>query len=287
MKIQKNLSLATLTSWKTGGKAAAVFIPENKEELMEAVKIGKEAGNFYLLGNGTNVLAPEEGIPYPIIKLGKGFGKIEINGTQVTAGASASLIGLSLVCVSESLAGFEFASGIPGSVGGAVIMNAGAQGSEIKNVLVSVEAYDVYEEKFTIFTNSEMKYEYRNSLLKNNSRYIVVEAHFALNKGDEELLREAIKKNKEERLLKQPWEYPNAGSVFKNPPGKSAGKLIEDAGLKGFRINDAQISEKHGNFIVNRGNATSKDIINIIMHVEKVINEKYNINLEREIIILG
>lgn len=287
MKIEKNLSLATLTSWKTGGEAAAVFIPENKEELMEAVKIGKEAGIFYLLGNGTNVLAPEEGIPYPIIKLGKGFGKIEINGTQVTAGASASLIGLALVCVSKSLAGFEFASGIPGSVGGAVIMNAGAQGSEIKNVLVSVEAYDVYEEKYITFTNSEMKYEYRNSFLKNNPRYIVVDAQFSLNNGDEESLREVIKKNKEERLLNQPWEYPNAGSVFKNPPGKSAGKLIEDAGLKGFRINDAQISEKHGNFIVNRGNATSRDIINIIMHVEKVIKEKYNINLEREIIILG
>lgn len=287
MKIERNLSLATLTSWKTGGEAAEVFIPENKDELMEAVQIGKKAGNFYVLGNGTNVLAPEEGISCPIIKLGKSFGKIKVNGNQVTAGASASLIGLALVCVNESLAGFEFASGIPGSVGGAVIMNAGAQGSEIKNVLVSVDAYDVYEEKYITFTNSEMKYEYRNSFLKNNPRYIVVEAQFSLNNGDEESLREVIKKNKEERLLNQPWEYPNAGSVFKNPPGKSAGKLIEDAGLKGFRINDAQISEKHGNFIVNRGNATSRDIINIIMHVEKVIKEKYNINLEREIIILG
>lgn len=287
MLIEKDKAISSLTSWKIGGPAALLLIPDTKEELTEAVKTGKKAGKFFLLGNGTNILARDEGISCPIIKLGKGFANYNIEGQTLRAGAAASLISLAVKTAGEGLAGFEFASGIPGTLGGAVIMNAGANGSEMKDIIIDVLVYDTEEEEYKTFSNEELKFSYRNSLLKNNNRYIVLEANIKLSQGDKNQLLEKIKKSKEERMSKQPYEYPNGGSVFKNPPGMSAGKLIEDAGLKGFSINDAEVSTKHGNFIINKGNAKAEDVINLIMHIEKVIKEKYNINLEREIIIVG
>jgi len=287
MLIEKNKAISSLTSWKIGGSAALLLIPETKEELAEAVKTGKKAGKFYLIGNGTNILAKDEGISCPIIKLGKGFANYSIEGQTLRAGAAASLISLAVKTAGEGLAGFEFASGIPGSLGGAVIMNAGANGSEMKEIIVDVLVYDTEKEEYKTLSNEELNYSYRSSLLKNNNRYIVLEANIKLTQGDKSQLLDKIKKSKEERMSKQPYEYPNGGSVFKNPPGMSAGKLIEEAGLKGFSINDAEVSIKHGNFIINKGNAKAEDVINLIMHIEKVIKEKYNINLEREIIIIG
>ena len=287
MLIEKDKAISSLTSWKIGGPAALLLIPDTKEELAEAVKTGKKSGKFFLLGNGTNILARDEGISCPIIKLGKGFANYNIEGQTLRAGAAASLISLAVKTAGEGLAGFEFASGIPGTLGGAVIMNAGANGSEMKDIIIDVLVYDTEEEEYKTFSNEELKFSYRNSLLKNNNRYIVLEANIKLSQGDKNQLLEKIKKSKEERMSKQPYEYPNGGSVFKNPPGMSAGKLIEDAGLKGFSINDAEVSTKHGNFIINKGNAKAEDVINLIMHIEKVIKEKYNINLEREIIIVG
>ena len=287
MLIEKDKAISSLTSWKIGGPAALLLIPDTKEELAEAVKTGKKSGKFFLLGNGTNILAGDEGISCPIIKLGKGFANYNIEGQTLRAGAAASLISLAVKTAGEGLAGFEFASGIPGTLGGAVIMNAGANGSEMKDIIIDVLVYDTEEEEYKTFSNEELKFSYRNSLLKNNNRYIVLEANIKLSQGDKNQLLEKIKKSKEERMSKQPYEYPNGGSVFKNPPGMSAGKLIEDAGLKGFSINDAEVSTKHGNFIINKGNAKAEDVINLIMHIEKVIKEKYNINLEREIIIVG
>ncbi len=287
MLIEKNKAISSLTSWKIGGSAALLLIPETKEELAEAVKTGKKAGKFYLIGNGTNILAKDEGISCPIIKLGKGFANYSIEGQTLRAGAAASLISLAVKTAGEGLAGFEFASGIPGSLGGAVIMNAGANGSEMKEIIVDVLVYDTEKEEYKTLSNEELNYSYRSSLLKNNNRYIVLEANIKLTQGDKSQLLDKIKKSKEERMSKQPYEYPNGGSVFKNPPGMSAGKLIEESGLKGLAINDAQVSEKHGNFIINKGNAKAADVINLIEHIEKVIKEKYNINLEREIIIIG
>jgi UDP-N-acetylmuramate dehydrogenase len=287
MIIEKEKPLSSLTSWKIGGPAKVLLIPDTKEELKEAVSIGKESGKFYVLGKGTNLLVKDEGVSYPLIKLGDGFNYFKIDGDNLLAGASSSLISLAVKTAGEGFKGFEFASGIPGSLGGAVIMNAGAHGSEIKDILVDVLVYDTEKEEYVTFRNEELKYSYRNSFLKNNSRYIVVEANLKLSKGDKKLLMENIKNTKIERMSKQPYEYPNGGSVFKNPPGMSAGKLIEESGLKGLAINDAQVSEKHGNFIINKGNAKAADVINLIEHIEKVIKEKYNINLEREIIIIG
>lgn len=286
MEKEKNKSLSLLTSWKIGGPASLLLIPESKEELVEGVKIGKEAGKFYIIGNGTNILAKDEGFSYPLIKLGKNFAKVEITGNLLRAGAAAPLITLAMATSKEDLAGLEFASGIPGTLGGGIIMNAGAHGMQMKDIVLEVVVYDIIKEKYKSLKNKEIEFAYRSSIFKNNSRFIIIEVLMELYPGDKDILLEKIKANKSERLKNQPYEYPNCGSVFKNPPGLSAGKLIEDANLKGFSINDAEVSLKHGNFIINKGNASAKDIMLLIEHVEKVVKEKYNINLEREVIIL-
>lgn len=286
MKSEINKSLSSLTAWKIGGPVSLLLIPESKEELAEAVKIGKEAGKYYIIGNGTNILAKDEGFSYPLIKLGRNFSKIQIEGTTLRAGASTSLISLALKTVDAGLAGLEFGSGIPGTLGGAIVMNAGAHGMEMKEIIKEALVYDTIEEKYKIMSNKEMEFSYRSSIYKNNSRYIVVEALIKLSSGNRDDLLKKIESNKEERKLKQPYEFPNSGSVFKNPSGMSVGKLIDDAGLKGFNINDAQVSLKHGNFIENRGKAKAEDVISLMEHIEQIISEKYNINLEREIIIL-
>lgn len=286
MIIEKKKLLSSLTSWKVGGPADILLIPENKEELIEAVKKAKDYNKFFIIGNGTNVLAKDEGFSYPLIKLGKGFGYYNREETLVRVGASASLISIANKTINDGLAGLEFASGIPGSLGGAIVMNAGAHGSEIKDILVEVLAFDTEKEEFIKISNKDMNFSYRNSFLKNNSRYIVVEALLELNQGSIDELKEKVQNYKAQRLERQPYEFPNAGSVFKNPEGMSAGKLIEDSGLKGYKVNGAEVSIKHGNFIINKNNATYNDIITIINHVEKIVNEKFNVKLEREIIIL-
>jgi len=287
MEIKRNTLLSTMTSWKIGGPASLLLIPENKNELAEAVKIGKEAGGFYLIGNGTNILARDEGYSFPLIKLGKEFKDYDLKGKLLYAKAGASLIALALKTAQEGMEGLEFASGIPGTLGGGIIMNAGAHGLEMKDIILEVEVYDIIDEKYKKMTNKEIDFSYRSSIFKNNPRYIIVDALMELSSGDQDSLMKKIKKHKEDRQLRQPYEYPNCGSVFKNPPGHSAGKLIEDAGLKGFNINDAEVSNKHGNFIINKGNATAKDIILLMEYIEEVVKEKFNVNLEREVIILG
>lgn len=287
MEIKRNTLLSTMTSWKIGGPASLLLIPENKNELAEAVKIGKEAGGFYLIGNGTNILARDEGYSFPLIKLGKDFKDYDLKGKLLYAKAGASLIALALKTAQEGMEGLEFASGIPGTLGGGIIMNAGAHGLEMKDIILEVEVYDIIDEKYKKMTNKEIDFSYRSSIFKNNPRYIIVDALMELSSGDQDSLMKKIKKHKEDRQLRQPYEYPNCGSVFKNPPGHSAGKLIEDAGLKGFNINDAEVSNKHGNFIINKGNATAKDIILLMEYIEEVVKEKFNVNLEREVIILG
>ncbi len=287
MEIKRNKLLSTMTSWRIGGPATLLLIPENKNELIEAVKIAKKAGNFYLIGNGTNILAKDEGYSLPLIKLGEGFKKFELSGSILHAYAGVSLIALALKTAREGLEGLEFASGIPGTLGGGITMNVGAHGLELEDIILEVEVYDIIEEKYKKMKTKEIEFSYRNSIFKNNSRYIIVGALMELSLGDKDSLLKKVKEYKEDRQLKQPYEYPNSGSVFKNPPGLSAGKLIEDAGLKGFNINDAEVSLKHGNFIINKGNATAKDVILLMEYIEQVVKEKFNVKLEREVIILG
>lgn len=287
IRFETNKSLAEMTSWKIGGLAWIVVYPGNISELEYVIKKVRGLKPFYVIGSGTNLLIKDEGYPNVIIKLDGDFKKISFTGTIVEAGAAISLAALGNKAADNSLSGLEFASGIPGSLGGAVIMNAGAYGSEIKDLLIEVEVFDVKEQYLVRMNKNDLIFSYRNSLLKGNPRFIVTKVILQLKNGNEKDIKKIMRKYRDDRFNKQPYDLPNAGSIFKNPPNNSAGKLIEEAGLKGFSINDAEISLKHGNFIVNKNKAKAEDVIELIKYIEKTILDKYNIVLEREIIILG
>lgn len=282
---EANVSMRKMNSWRVGGPVSLAVYPENREQLAALMEeIGSEP--FLILGNGTNVLVPDAGLTGILIKLGRGFTSLECKEDTCTAGAAIPLVMLAGKIADLGLTGLEFAAGIPGTLGGAVIMNAGAHGEEIAKFLKTVEIYDVQSKSYHTLSKQEMHFNYRYSVLKGNPHKIVTAASFTFPPGNRDFSKGKMKRYKEERLQKQPWDLPNAGSVFKNPPGLAAGALIDKAGLKGMRIGDAQISEKHANFIVNLGNATSAEILQLIQHIEKTVHEKYNIQLEREVMIL-
>ena len=211
---------------------------------------------------------------------------MKLDGTQLTVGAGYSIVALAVLISKKGLSGLEFASGIPGSVGGAVYMNAGAHGSDISKILT--KAHILFEDgSLQWLTNEEMEFSYRTSVLQKKRPGIVVEARFQLTEGDKEQIVAVMQKNKDYRKVTQPWNSPCAGSIFRNPLPHFAGKLIEEAGLKGFQIGGAQISEMHGNFIVNAGNAKAYDVLQLIEYVKKTIMEKYNIQMETEVEIIG
>ena len=274
-------SLSKYTTYKVGGNARLMVYPKNVESLIELMKIiNNNDIKFIVLGNGSNVLFSDDLYEGIIIKLDK-FDSISIENDTVTVGAGYSLIRLSLDCVKKGLAGLEFASGIPGTVGGAVFMNAGAYGSEIKDVIKSVTVLTDDLEVVTL-TKKEMKFKYRESMLQHNRGYICLGATFKLKKGNREEIEALIKDRKLKRKRTQPLEYPSAGSVFRNPEGLFSGKLIEDLGLKGYQIGGAMISPKHANFIINTGNAKASDIKDIIDHVKEQAKEKYDLSLRVE-----
>lgn len=286
MEIKKDVSISTLTSWKTSGTVAQLWLGEDEADLLKFAKEEKKGKKFFILGKGSNLLIMPGQTDKIFFKLGPSFANYDFSGQKLRAGAAASLMGLALKARESSLSGLEFASGIPGSLGGAIIMNAGAHGREMKDILQEVRVFDKEREDFLTLSPEEMDFGYRKSFLKNQSRYIVIDALIKLKSADKDEIKNLMENYKEGRLKSQPWDYPSAGSVFKNPPGFSAGQLIDQAGLKGLAINKAQISEKHGNFIINLGGADSQDILLLIENVEKLIKEKYNILLEREVIVI-
>ncbi len=286
MEIKKDVSISTLTSWKTSGTVAQLWLGEDEADLLKFAKEEKKGKKFFILGKGSNLLIMPGQTDKIFFKLGPSFANYDFSGQKLRAGAAASLMGLALKARESSLSGLEFASGIPGSLGGAIIMNAGAHGREMKDILQEVRVFDKEREDFLTLSPEEMDFDYRKSFLKNQSRYIVIDALIKLKSADKDEIKNLMENYKEGRLKSQPWDYPSAGSVFKNPPGFSAGQLIDQAGLKGLAINKAQISEKHGNFIINLGGADSQDILLLIENVEKLIKEKYNIHLEREVIVI-
>lgn len=286
MEIKKDVSISTLTSWKTSGTVAQLWLGEDEADLLKFAKEEKKGKKFFILGKGSNLLIMPGQTDKIFFKLGPSFANYDFSGQKLRAGAAASLMGLALKARESSLSGLEFASGIPGSLGGAIIMNAGAHGREMKDILQEVRVFDKEREDFLTLSPEEMDFGYRKSFLKNQSRYIVIDALIKLKSADKDEIKNLMENYKEGRLKSQPWDYPSAGSVFKNPPGFSAGQLIDQAGLKGLAINKAQISEKHGNFIINLGGADSQDILLLIENVEKLIKEKYNIHLEREVIVI-
>lgn len=274
------------TSFKVGGNADIFFEPEDIKQLIEFIKYVKENNiPYYLMGNGTNMIVSDEGMRGAIIKLGEKMSAIEITEDRVSAQCGAKLPEVARFAAANSLAGLEFASGIPGSIGGAATMNAGAYNSEIKDVAEKVEILDANLE-YKVLQNREMDFGYRKSVVEKYG-YIVLGCTFKLKKANKSDIKMLMDDYTERRQSKQPLELPSAGSVFRRPEGYYTGKLIEDAGLKGMSIGGAQISEKHCGFIVNKGDATAKDIYNLIKHIQKTVYERFGVKLEPEVKLIG
>ena len=279
--IKIDASMSKYTTYKVGGIAKILVYPKNIEKLILLMEIiNKYNLKYFILGNGSNVLFSDLVYDGVIIKLDY-FDDIDFQDNIVRVGAGYSLIKLSLECAKRGLAGLEFASGIPGTLGGAVFMNAGAYNSDMKSVIKDVIVLTP-DLKVITLTNKEMNFNYRESFLQHHKGYICLGATLKLGHGEKQELEEIIKDRKLKRKKTQPLEYPSAGSVFRNPKGLFSGKLIEDLNLKGYQVGGAMISKKHANFIINVGNATAEDIKEIIDHVKIKAKEKYNINLRVE-----
>ena len=280
---EENVDAKKLCSFRVGGIARVLIYPKNTDEIkvLYAYLSENKIKNI-LLGKGSNVLISDLGFDGAVISLGK-MNEIRADGHRVVAGAGASMFSLAVAAEKNSLCGLEFAHGIPGSVGGGVYMNAGAYGGEMCQVIDEVLCLDIESGELYTLGNAECDFSYRHSIFKDNKNLIVIGSSFELSEGDATEIRARMDELKASRISKQPLEYPSAGSTFKRPEGYFAGKLIEDAGLKGFAIGGAQVSEKHAGFVINRGGATAKDVKNLILHIQKTVKEKFNVNLECEV----
>lgn len=277
-------SMSAHTTFKTGGVADVFVEPFDIEELQAALRLLK-GECFALVGNGSNLLVSDDGIRGVVLHLAKGFGDIRVEENTLICGAAATLSQIARVALDNALCGFEFAAGIPGSLGGAIVMNAGAYDGEMKQVVKSVTLMN-YEGGIVQRKVEEMQFSYRHSILKEEP-FIVLEAAITLNRGEPSMIKEKMDDLAAKRREKQPLEYPSAGSTFKRPQGYFAAKLIEDAGLKGFRIGGAQVSSKHAGFVINENNATSADIYALIKEIQKRVKDNSGIEMETEVICLG
>ena len=281
-RVEANVSLSKYTTYRVGGIALAMVYPKSVKKLVSLIKLLNGSKIKYkVIGNGSNLLFSDKNFDGVIIKLTELTNIKFLSYNKIRVEAGYSLPKLSLLVAKKGLAGLEFASGIPGTVGGAIFMNAGAYKSDMGYIVQSVRVLTP-DCKIITFENREMDFHYRSSFLQKHPEYICLDAVIKLKKGDKELLDEVIKERRARRIESQPLEYPSAGSVFRNPEGNFAGKLIEDLGLKGYRIGGAMVSEKHANFIINYDNATSDDIKNLIDYVHDRVMDEYNIDLKIE-----
>lgn len=280
-EIIENADMSKYTTYKAGGLARLMVFPKNIKNLIKLLKyIQENKIKYKILGRGSNVLFGDELYDGIIIKLDE-FKDIEIKDTTIIVGAGYSLVKLSLQAARLGLAGLEFAAGIPGSIGGAVFMNAGAYNSDMGYIVKEVKVLTPDLEIKTL-TNKEMDFHYRTSFLSKNPDYICLEVKVELKKGNRDLILEVINDRKRRRLESQPLEFPSAGSVFRNPEGDYAGRLIEEIGYKGKRIGDAKVSDKHANFIINVGHAKGNDIKKLILEIKEVVKNRYGIDLKIE-----
>ena len=260
-------------------------MPETGEEVGEIIKICRKTDTpYFILGNGSNLLVGDGGYRGAVIQVYRNMSAVTVEGTTITAQAGALLSAVAAAAKNASLTGFEFAGGIPGTVGGAAVMNAGAYGGEMKDVLVEVTVMDA-EGKIFAISAEKLELGYRTSVIK-KAGYIVLEAKIRL-KDDQEAIRERMKELTIQRTTKQPLEYPSAGSTFKRPEGYFAGKLVMDSGLRGYQVGGARISEKHCGFVINAGDATAKDVRTLMDNVRDIVYEKYGVTLEPEVKFLG
>ena len=274
------------TTFRIGGPADLFVAPENTDEIKKLIAICKEEEvPYFILGNGSNLLVSDKGYRGVIIQLYRSFGQITLKENEIHAQAGAPLSGIAAMAREASLTGFEFAGGIPGTLGGAVVMNAGAYGGEMKEVLKEVTVLTPEGEVVTLQAR-ELQMGYRTSIIK-ESGYIVLEAVISLKKGDQDEIKSRMQELAGMRSSKQPLSYPSAGSTFKRPEGYFAGKLIMDSGLQGYQVGGAQVSEKHCGFVINTGNATAKDVTTLMADVQRIVMEKFGVKLEPEVKFLG
>ncbi len=286
-KVKYNEKMSKYTTMRVGGPCDCIVFPDEISKIKEVIDFCKNENiTFFVIGNGSNLLVKDEGIHGVVIKLGHRFGKIELDGEYILAYAGATMPTLSQLAKKNSLKGLEFACGIPGTIGGGVKMNAGAYGSQISDILYEVTYMDEKEEIKTI-KNKDCSFGYRKSIFTINPNYVILSAKFKLARGNIDEIENKMKENSLARKAKQPLEYPNFGSVFKRPEGYFVGKLVDDAGLRGYKIGGAQVSTKHTGFIVNVDNATCKDVLDLIGYVQTTVYNKFNVKLTPEVIIIG
>ena len=285
LKLMTDEPMRDHTTFRVGGPAD-VFVCPDSEELPVVLQLAKEHQiPVTVIGNGSNLLVSDRGIRGLVIEIGNRMDEIAVEGIRIRAGAGALLSKVAQIAAGASLGGMEFAAGIPGSIGGAVVMNAGAYGGEIKDIIVSATVLDADGNVQTL-TKEELDLSYRHSCIMDKN-YYVMEVEFELCSKPEEEIRSVMAELRQKRLEKQPLEFPSAGSTFKRPEGYFAGKLIQDAGLRGYQVGDAQVSEKHCGFVINRGNASAADILQLIRDVQQKVKETFGVTLETEVRILG
>ena len=274
------------TTFKIGGNAAAFINISSQECLIALMDFCKSENiTYYIVGNGSNLLVSDDGIDGVVICLGRKFANIEVDGTKIIAQSGALLPKISAVAAENSLTGLEFASGIPASLGGAIYMNAGAYGGEMKDVVKEIEYIDENSQFKTISVTDET-FSYRHSVFTNTNS-VILKATFELKRSNQEEIKNTVSNLNKKRREKQPLEMPSAGSAFKRPDGYFAAALIEQAGLKGKTVGGAMVSDKHSGFIVNTGNATAEDVCRLVKHIREVIYDKFKVLLEPEIKIIG
>ncbi len=282
----ENEPMSRHTTFGIGGPADIFVDVSSADEIRQICQLARSLEvPFFIVGNGSNLLVSDEGIRGLVIHLGKSFSEVERDGEIIKAQAGASLGKIARVALDASLTGFEFAAGIPGSFGGAVSMNAGAYGGEMKDILVDVDLLTPQGEIVTLKAE-DMDLSYRHSIVFDKD-YIVLGARIRLQPGQEQEIREKMDQLARARREKQPLEYPSAGSTFKRPTGYFAGKLIQDAGLKGYTVGGAMVSEKHAGFVVNHGGATAREVRFLICQVQKKIQDKFGVHMEPEVRFLG
>lgn len=284
--IRRQEPMSLHTTFRIGGPADLFVTPGSIQAVAGSIRICKETQTPYaVIGNGSNLLVSDAGYRGVIIQISRNLNQVSVNGEEIRAQAGAMLSVIAKTALSESLTGFEFASGIPGTLGGAAVMNAGAYGGEMKDVLTEVTVLTREGEIRTV-PAGKLEMGYRTSLAAKNG-WIILEAVLKFQKGDAEAIRGRMEELKMQRVTKQPLDLPSAGSTFKRPEGYFAGKLIMDAGLRGFTVGGAQISEKHCGFVVNKGGATAEDVRNLICAVQKKVQEDAGVKLEPEVKFLG
>lgn len=273
------------TTFRIGGNADVFVVPKNAQEVKEAVELCKNCDiPYYIIGNGSNLLVGDGGFRGAVIQLFKNFGNIEVFDNVIKADGGAFLAGVSKKALEFGLSGLEFAAGIPGTVGGGVCMNAGAYGGELKDVVSKVTV--LHNGEIFDISGEDACFEYRNSkILK--EKMIVIGAEMILQKGNFDEIKEKMSEFNKMRSEKQPLEFPSAGSTFKRPEGYFAGKLIMDSGLRGYSVGDAAVSEKHCGFVINKGNASAKDVLTLINDVRDIVKDKFDVVLEPEVRIIG